>query len=152
MVVQFVVGNDMPVSSPRHSNRKKFQMKPTIKAVISPDVQDLSGYSPNEPDNFGFLLQLLIGPENEEGAESFQVMVCTPKWLSTKHEKTEVVIGRHLLIVFEYDHENLMSAIDSYVSQCNGHSWEEVALKLARFGRWEFEDYNPYLDLGDDKG
>lgn len=118
-------------------------MKPSIKAVTSPDVEDLSGYVPKEPDNFGFLLQLLIGPENEAGMESFDLMVCTPKWLVEKHEKTEIISGQHHLIAFEYDFNRLMSVINTYIARCEGSTWEEVALKLAHFGRWEFEDYMP---------
>lgn len=118
-------------------------MKPAIKSIISPDIEDLSNYVPKEQDNFGFLLQLLIGPENEAGMESFEVTVCTPTWLSTKYEKTEIISGRHCLIVFEYNYDRMMSVINSYVTQCNGNSWKDVALKLARFAKWEFEDYVP---------
>lgn len=118
-------------------------MKPIVKGILSPDEPDLATYSPPESDDFGFLLQLLIGPENADGMESFQVVVCTPKWLSKKHHQSEIVIGRHHLIVFEYDYNRLMAFVRSYVSQCAGENWKEIALKLARFGHWEFEDYVP---------
>lgn len=116
-------------------------MRPVIKAALSPDVPELSTFSPPEQDNFVFLLQLLIGPNNAEGMESFQVTVCTPKWLSTNHTQSEIIIGRHYLIVFEYDYHRLMSRINSIVAECTGDNWQEIALKLSRFAMWEFEDY-----------
>lgn len=117
-------------------------MKPILKSFHSPDVPDLRSYSPDDPENFGFLLQLMIGPEDEEGFESFDVIVCTPKWLRKNHKKDDVVIGRHYLIVFEFDLQRLLEAVRAFCEQCVGDSWPEVAKKLARFGKWEFEDYD----------
>lgn len=57
----------------------RYTVKAILKGVVSPDVPDLAGYVPAEPENFGFLLQLLIGLEDDAGFESFGVMVCTPQ-------------------------------------------------------------------------
>ncbi|MCC6612870.1 MAG: immunity 8 family protein [Anaerolineae bacterium] len=116
-------------------------MKATVKAVLSPDIPDLAQYSPTEQDNFGFLLQLLIGPENGDGMESLEVTVCTPKWLATLHDSSEIIVGQHHLIVFEYDYDLLMRRVNSLVAQCDGDTWNEVALKLTRIAKWEFEDH-----------
>lgn len=116
-------------------------MKPIIKAIISPDISDFPTFSPMELDNFGFLLQLLIGPAGEESMESFAVMVCSPKWLYEKYGNMKVIAGRHHLIMFEYNYDSLIDTINAYVEECSGRDWKEVALKLARFGKWEFEDY-----------
>lgn len=117
-------------------------MKPIIKTIISPDVSDLLTYVPNEQDNFGFLLQLLIGPENEEGMESFQVIVCTTRWLEKKYQREDIIIGRHYLLVFEYNYSRIVQKIESYLDQCVGETWLDVAEKVARLGKWEFEDYS----------
>jgi Immunity protein 8 len=112
------------------------------KGHFSPDIDDLSTYSPSIPGNFGFLLQLLIGPSDQKGFESFNVMVCTPDWLVQHHNQEDVIIGRHYLIVFEYNYERIIKRIDKYLQNCTGSSWVEVAQRVGRLGRWEFEDYH----------
>lgn len=116
-------------------------MRAEIKALYSLDVHDLEGYSPVVPDSFSLNLRLIVGPYREAGEESFDVQVCTPKWLMQNFGCEEVIVGRHLLIVFEYNFARIKSKIEKFVTQCAGKSWEEVALKVARLGYWEFEDY-----------
>lgn len=116
-------------------------MRGSLRRLHSPDVADLSGYHPERPDDFGFLLQILVGPEGGEGEESFDVVVCTPKWLEGQHGPSDVVSGRHHLIVFEYDYDRLAREIERVCESAEGQSWREVALKLSRFAHWEFEDY-----------
>jgi hypothetical protein len=53
-------------------------MKAIIKRIHSPDVFDFTSYKPDDPQNFGFLLQLMMGTEEVEGADSFDVVVCSP--------------------------------------------------------------------------
>jgi hypothetical protein len=119
-------------------------MKVEIKVFHSPDVDDLEKYVPEEPDNFGFLLELSAGPKGEEGVESFDVMVCTPQWLISNKSKEDIIIGRHYLIVFEYDYERLMAYLKKYADAIDEKDWNGVAEKMSRIGRWEFEDYKEY--------
>lgn len=116
-------------------------MKAEIKAILSPDIQDLAKYTPENSEIVGFALQLLIGPHGQEGMESFQLTVCTPQWLSVTYSKDQIIVGRHYLIIFEYDYERLLHFMHSYVERCTGETWQEIATKLVRFGQWDFEDY-----------
>jgi hypothetical protein len=52
-----------------------------------------------------------------------------------------IINGRHHLIMTAYDYNELWSYISNFVSSCSGDTWQEVASKLGRLGRWEFEDY-----------
>jgi hypothetical protein len=112
-----------------------------IKRLHSPDVHDLARYVPECPEQFGFLLQIIVGPKGQPGEESFDVVVCTTKWLDEQLDAGSFVIGRHYLFTKEYDHERLNRFLAEYVAQCTGDTWEEVAVKIGRLGRWEFEDY-----------
>jgi len=116
-------------------------MKAKLKRLHSPDIKDLENYLPEDHQNFGFLLQAMIGPECLEGEESFDIEVCTPKWLEEKYNIDDVVIGRHHIIVQEYNYKRIVNTINKYISNCDGANWDEVALKVSRLGRWEFEDY-----------
>lgn len=117
-------------------------MRAELKRLHSPDVQNLASYVPVQRDNFGFLLQVMFGPLAHEGEESFDVMVCTPEWLKKNH-KADFIIGRHYLIVFQYDYNRLFDFLKEYCSRCAGETWQEVAQQLGRLGKWEFEDYKP---------
>jgi hypothetical protein len=116
-------------------------MKAKIKSFHSVDVDDLWNFNPDNPDNFSFVLELMVGPDNEKGAESFDIQVCTPKWFLTHLKKDDVVAGRHFLIVLEYNFENLFNKIKELIEMCIGNDWNEVAQKVSRIGFWEFEDY-----------
>jgi hypothetical protein len=119
------------------------RMRAKLKRLHSPDIEDLASYVSNPRDNFGFLLQIMAGPQGGEGEESFDVFVCTPEWLKQNRSQTGIIVGRHYLIVFEYNYNRLLSFLDEYCSQCSGQTWQEVAQQLGRLGKWEFEDYKP---------
>ncbi|MBA3874361.1 MAG: immunity 8 family protein [Anaerolineae bacterium] len=112
-----------------------------LKHILSPDISDLSSYFPDDPESFGFSLQLLIGPKDQVGEESFQVTVCTPQWLSQQFPHDQIVIGCHYLIVFEYNLDRLINRISLILQLYSGETWQEVAMKISRIAYWEFEDY-----------
>ncbi len=112
-------------------------MRAAIKRLHSPDV-DIETFVPDS-DDYGFLLQITAGPENEEGEESFDITVCSPKWVARQAEIDGVLSGRHYLIVTDYS--KVKPYIQKYVSNCYGEKWDVIAEKLSRLGHWEFEDY-----------
>lgn len=118
-------------------------MRAKLKELYSFDF-DLRHYWPDDPEVFGFALRAIIGPEDEPGGDSFDFQVCTPDWLKAKYSKEEAVFGRHYVIVFDYDMAKIEQKIARYCESCIGESWQELAEKLSRIGRWEFEDYVPY--------
>ena len=119
-------------------------MRAELKSLHSPDV-DLESYSPADPLCFGFLLQASIGPEGQGGAESFDIQVCTPRWLIDQHDRMgsmDVIFGTHMMIVFSYDLHKIRGALERYCKRCVGDDWQKIAIKLARIGAWEYEDYH----------
>lgn len=116
-------------------------MNAELKRLHSPDINDLKNYKPTNPKKFAFLLQAMIGPEGVEGEESFDIEVCTPQWLEDTYGIEDIIIRPHQLIIFEYNFENINNAIKDFLKNCSGKNWNEVAVKVARLGKWEFEDY-----------
>jgi len=115
-------------------------MKAAIRRLHSPDVFDLATWRPPEQD-FGILVQMLVGPADRPGEESFDVTVCTAGWLAGLARADRVVDARHHLVVDQYDFDELEKYLQDRVSACDGSSWDAVAEELSRLGRWEFEDY-----------
>ena len=116
-------------------------MKAELKALISSDFDER--FHEKEGDNFSFWIQAFVGPEGEEGQEQFQVQVCTPRWL-LGHDREDVIMGTGRIIVFEYHWSRMERAIRQWVNRWRGNSWHELALKVARLGDWEFDNYTPY--------
>jgi hypothetical protein len=117
-------------------------MKAILRYFMSPD-RDLQNYRPIDPEDDGFLLQFFIGPADGPGEESFDVVVCTPRWLTRQVDRVGVLSGRHHLIMDRIDVAVFQEFIRTAVEAVDEGTWEEVALRIGRIGRWEFEDYRP---------
>ncbi|MGI4742125.1 MAG: Imm8 family immunity protein [Janthinobacterium lividum] len=63
-------------------------MRATLKSYDSDEVGDFRTYYPEDPEVFGFSLNLAIGREGQPGANNFEIMVVTPKFLRIKHPGT----------------------------------------------------------------
>lgn len=117
-------------------------IRPKLKFVYSPDVENLAQHRPAEPENVGILFQLFIGSDDgAEGAESFDVMVCTPDWFKQTLSGDDMISGAHYLIVYEYSYTRVISFIEKFLQHCHAETWEEVAHKVGQLGKWEFADY-----------
>jgi len=121
------------------------KVRAALKGFHSPDV-DLESYSPAEPGCFMFLLQVFFGPEDRGVENSFDVIVCTPAWLECEVGRRGILDGRHHLIVEKFDLDTIRAFLTEYAENATGDSWDEVAARLSRLGRWEFEDYQPFVD------
>jgi hypothetical protein len=116
-------------------------MQAVLKGLSSTDIADVETYLPDEEDNFGFVLRAMVGPMDGEGEESFDIIVCTPRWLLEKYGTSDVLLGLHKLIVFKYDYLRLRQFIEKYLMHCSGDTWQEIAEKVSLLGLWEFEGY-----------
>lgn len=116
-------------------------MQVEIKSISSVDAHDLSSFVPEDPECFSLDVRIMMGPYGAEGEESFDIEICTPKWLEKSYPTDSIVMGRHMLIVQDYHFSRISGFIRAYVAKITGDSWDEIALKLSRLGHWEFEDY-----------
>lgn len=113
-------------------------MRAVIKG-ISNDLFDVETYRPERLDSFSLTVRIRIGLDCTQGADDFELLICTSKWL----EETvwEPLWGRGLLIVREYDFFTINQLIHDYVSGCDGESWEIIVAKLGKTFFWEFDNY-----------
>lgn len=116
-------------------------MKAEVKGFHSPDINDLEKFIPDIEDNFSFLLQIFVGTSGKEGEESFDVLICTPKWIQGNYKEDDIILGIHKIIVFKYDFNSLKRRLEKSINTITGDNWEEIANKIGRIGKWEFEDY-----------
>lgn len=121
-------------------------MNAKLRWLHSPDVPDLDldASGPPDAENFCILVQAGIGPRDEAGADTFDFLVCTPRWLLETTGDGAWRFGRHLVIVQQYDAKVIRAAIESLCENALSGSWEEVAAYLGGYGAWEFEDYTEH--------
>lgn len=120
-------------------------MKPEIKDLISTDINNLEEYIMLRGSKFCFQLQMIVGPDNGPGQESFNIHICSPSWLEEKLKndpyENAYRIGRHYLFLYDICYDKLYGILSKIVNGCIGNTWDECAQKLSRIGYWEFEDY-----------
>jgi hypothetical protein len=116
-------------------------MKAKIKSFHCADIVDLYKFVPNNPECFCFLLELIIGPENSEGGEIFDIQICTPQWFLLSLKQDDIIFGRYFLVVLEYNFNRIFNKIKHSVESCSGNNWNEITRKLRYLYHWEFEDY-----------
>jgi len=121
-------------------------MKANIRYFDSPDiVGDFTSWQP-EKSSFAVLIDILIGPENSEGEESFSVIVCSPDWLAQEANARGIVDGRHIYVVNTWNWSSVRQYFENRVTEYSADDWPALALLLSRIGAWEFEDYKERLD------
>jgi hypothetical protein len=120
------------------------EMHAELRHLHSPDVLDMTAYIPEDPTHFSILVQAMIGPSGEQGEESFDFIVCTPRWLETVLSQDGFVFGQHYLIVARYDYGLIWQVIEDLCNRTDGPDWTTIGNKLGRYGHWEFEDYKNY--------
>lgn len=101
---------------------------------------------PADPAHFNLLVQLMIGPSDGPGVESFQVTVCTPEWLAVRCREVDGIYDprHHLVVNLEsFDKRKLRQWFESRVQKVEAPDWHGVGERLSRIGYWEFEDYRP---------
>jgi Immunity protein 8 len=117
-----------------------------VRAVVrrfhSPDA-DLDRYLPDDPEDVGLLVQMMVGPAGKPGEESFDVVVCTPRWLDRRVREGGPLIGRHHLFIERWDAARVRLNLTRAVESEEAPTWPELAIKIGRIGKWEFEDYRP---------
>lgn len=116
-------------------------MKARLLSLHSPDV-DFSMASATARDDV-VLVELMIGPADEIGEESFDILVCTPQWIE-RAVMNGPLSGRHLVIVKEVDRDAIVQFVEAYLAELDEPTWGELAEKIGRLGKWEFEDYVPW--------
>lgn len=106
-------------------------MRASVKRYHGPDV-DLDSVPLDDPANVGYLIQMMVGPADGPGEESFEVVVCTTAWLERRVVQDGPTLGRHLLIVDAFDWPRVRFFLNKTVEASEGRDWADVANKVGR--------------------
>lgn len=115
-------------------------VQPELKRLHSPDVYDLRNPTIDESKPYCILIQAMFGPTSIDGEESFDFIVCNRLWAEQQRASGESP-DPYQLVVERFDVRELEAYLRKAAADISGADWEEVAIKLGRLGKWEFEDY-----------
>jgi hypothetical protein len=116
-------------------------MRASVLRLHSPDVPDLRTWVPPDERHFGFLLQIIAGPQGDDAGESFDVRVCTPSWIANRLEAVGPQFGSGLLLVARYDFAELERIVRRRFETVEASDWSALGRKLSGLAHWEFEDH-----------
>ncbi|MEU7767186.1 Imm8 family immunity protein [Nocardia sp. NPDC049190] len=119
-------------------------MKAELKGIYSPDT-DLADSSAELPTDT-LLVQLMIGPENAPGEESFDVLVCTPEWNVRTSDSRRPETNEHTLVLDRIDIALVRRYVNDFLRDLERPTWQELATEISRVGKWEFQDYRRYSE------
>lgn len=121
-------------------------MRAELKALDTSDSPngELWTFMPEDDEHFMLGVTASIGPAGERGQELFQFTVCSPSWLAAEPMDKGYAFLRHTLVVERWNPELVEQAIGGLCQRVEGDDWHQIAVWLARFGCWEFEDYREF--------
>jgi Immunity protein 8 len=123
-------------------------VRPILKDVVSADAPDLdpAQFVPDDPDCCCLWVMAFIGPDGEPGHDTYQIGVCTPRWLATEAMGRGYAWGRFYLIVPRWDYDLVRRAIDELLAGLEGLDWQSISDRLARYAMSEFDSaaYHPF--------
>lgn len=117
-------------------------MHAKVVQIDSSDI-DVNSYVPENENHFGFALAIHVGSSEGNGADIFQLMVCTPEWFKSNYGDQSAVWGYSFLFVFKYDFPTIKTFITKHIEKKYGNDWSSIAVKIDRYAMWEFQDYRP---------
>ncbi|WP_298297530.1 Imm8 family immunity protein [uncultured Litoreibacter sp.] len=105
----------------------------------------------DDPRDFCVIVDLQIADKEMDGGDLFSLTVCSLKWFdnnvihppvqhASHDHRTCSVFGRHHLFVDQFDEAEIEKTVRELICSIRGDDWSDVAQKLSRYFRWEFED------------
>lgn len=113
----------------------------TNRSVLK-SIDIISGVSENEfkdPDIFFIRIEVEIGLAESNGADVFSFDVCSPKWI--ENNVSDTLPGYGLLIMKDFDIRDVETWVRSVSEFSFDCSWNEAAMKISKYLRWEFDNY-----------
>jgi hypothetical protein len=133
----------VPASAAENVNVQRWRdsLYPMRAAVRRLRWTDLERVAATERPELPTLLEMYVGPVDGVGEEQFQVLVTDVAALANVVAHERFVIGRHYLIVSEFDQHKIEEFLRKRVGSAAAQDWESLAEQVGRIGFWEFEDY-----------
>ena len=135
----FQTESEKPIATPNSDpDTKQAQLKTLFgnSGELLEELQPIEG-------SFCHTLRAEIGVRGEKGADAFEFDVCSPEFLESETENHPVFSGENLIIMKRFDPDRVEEFVHKRLRHATGKDWGEMAGKIGKWARWEFEDYRP---------
>jgi len=106
-----------------------------IKRILTADGEVLENQHFSAP--FHVAVRLEIGIRGLEGADLFDMWICSLSWLD---QQPMPLSGQFLIVVKQFDANSICDFLRHKVASTSGATTIEVFEKLSRFAYWEYAD------------
>lgn len=103
-------------------------VRPVLKMLISPDLPELETGAPADPSSFCILVQALIGTGDDDDADTFDIVVCTPDQLPGEMPPGGVLLGRGYLFMRRWHYQRLRDTVVGWCERAEAPDWPQAAL------------------------
>jgi hypothetical protein len=114
-------------------------MEAQLRFIESNDTLDWETFaereSPDPWNDWGWFT-VGVGPENEQGADLFQVVVCTA---AAKHKTIDGNKAFRGIVVESFDPETIKIRLHEFVDSVSGLDWPDCVRQLQAALHWEYE-------------
>ena len=110
-------------------------MKARLDGIYSIDLPSGPPALPETPEHCWIVVQADIGPEGEQGADTFTFYVTTPSFLNDLGETP----SRSTIVLKRFDWNAVEAEISQRCEKAKGKTWEALARQIE--GHWEFDSY-----------
>ena len=121
-------------------------MQARVSSVLTIEHGSLADVSVEDPSNASQWVRAIVGPDDEPGEESFDLLVCTPAWLQEQIEGVGPVVGLYHLVVARWDAEDVDRIVRDLIESTRAETWPEIGERIGRIAKWEFQGYKPVSD------
>jgi hypothetical protein len=114
-----------------------------LRGLYCPESPDrtVAGYRPEDAESFEVRVQAFIGPSSLGGEETFEFVICSRDRLRDQPLPKGFAFQRAALLLERWDPTLIERAIGDLCRTTEGATWDDVALRLSRFGIWEYESW-----------
>lgn len=94
-----------------------------------------------DPERGGGWVRFMVGIDEGPGDESFDVLVCAPRWLKERISQDGPVLGRHILVTCPLELREAVAFLTRRFEEELADDWASLGERLSQLGSWEFENY-----------
>ena len=116
-------------------------MKLIIKFACVSDGVNLRAWEPTDNKTISEFIYLEIGEKGKKNSDGFTIRDATPEGLKNLSPINKIIAERPLIIMREYNFQELWKWLEDVVSSCEGDTWLQSIEHLKRYFDWEYDNY-----------
>lgn len=117
-------------------------MKLIIKLACVANGINLRAWKPADNKAIAEFVYLEIGEKGTKSSDGFTIRLATPQGLKNLSSLNGIIAERPLIIMDEYNFQDLWKWLEDIVSSCEGDTWLQSVEHLRRYFDWEYDNYN----------